>query len=230
VTLNNSLIVTASAVPWRIKQRPLFPWVMARLPQMLLSLFLPLLFIMPASAIGKHITHTTDATDATHTTDAPQATDATQTMDEMDAPQTTEAMDSTDANKTEKTGKVVESPIHYAGVPYKSANRRDPFLAPAKPKSSVKTDEEISRGLPPPGIAGTNVEQTILEGISIRDDRKTAIVRGRDNRTYFLREGDRLFDGYLKTIQEDSITLTRETLMRSGKKLTQEVTKRLRTP
>jgi hypothetical protein len=57
-----------------------------------------------------------------------------------------------------------------------------------------------------------------------------AIVRGADTRAYFLKEGDRLFDGYLKTIGIDSITLVRETKMRSGKTLTQNVTKRLRTP
>lgn len=127
--------------------------------------------------------------------------------------------------------KTVESLIDYSGIPYSPGNRRDPFWNPAKKKTSSKAeDEEISRGLPPPGIAGTYIAQAILEGISIREDRITAIVRGADKRAYFLREGDRLFDGYLKTIQEDSITLVRETKMRSGKILTQDVTKRLRTP
>ena len=136
------------------------------------------------------------------------------------------ARDTVDASK-----KPVESPINYSGIPYKPGNHRDPFWNPEKPKTSSKTgDEEISRGLPPPGIAGTYIAQAILEGISIREDRMTAVVRGVDKRAYFLREGDRLFDGYLKTIQEDSITLVRETKMRSGKTLTQEVTKRLRTP
>jgi hypothetical protein len=213
VTLNNSLIVTASESNNR--QRSLLPWVSAHLRQMLLFLSLPLLSIMPASAIGNH---TTDAPDATRTSDVTHTTD------------TTHAALTTDANKTGKAGKMVESPIHYVGIPYKSGNRRDPFLAPPKPKPNVYIDEEISRGLPPPGIAGTDVSQAVLEGISVRKDRKTAIVRSKDNRAYFLREGDRLFDGYLKTIQEDSIILVRETFMKSGKKLTQEVTKRLRTP
>jgi hypothetical protein len=134
-------------------------------------------------------------------------------------------------DKVGQTKKTAESPINYSGIPYKPGNRRDPFWNPAKQKTSSKNeDEEISRGLPPPGIAGTYIAQAILEGISIREDRLTAIVRGSDKRAYFLREGDRLFDGYLKTIQEDSITLVRETKMRSGKTLTQDVTKRLRTP
>lgn len=134
-------------------------------------------------------------------------------------------------DKGSQTKKTVESPIDYSGIQYKPGNHRDPFWNPDNKKTSSKVeDEEISRGLPPPGIAGTYIAQAILEGISIREDRMTAIVRGADKRAYFLREGDRLFDGYLKTIQEDSITLVRETKMRSGKTLTQDVTKRLRTP
>lgn len=133
-------------------------------------------------------------------------------------------------SKTGQAAKAVESPINYAGIAYKSGSRRDPFLHPPKPQPGAGADTELSRGLPPPGIAGTYIAQASLEGISIRNERRTAVVRGADDRAYFLREGDRLFDGYLKTIQEDSITLVRETKMRSGKTLTQEVTKRLRTP
>jgi Tfp pilus assembly protein PilP len=133
------------------------------------------------------------------------------------------------AKKVEKAATVVEAPIHYVGVLYKSGNRRDPFLAPPKPQPPAK-DEELPRGTPPPGIAGTFIAQTGLEGISIRNDKRIAIVRGKDDRAYFLHAGDKLFDGYLKSIQEDSIVLVRVTNMKSGKTMTQEVTKRLRTP
>ena len=91
-------------------------------------------------------------------------------------------------------------------------------------------DEELTRGLPPPGIAGTYIAQATLQGITVRDGGKVAVVRGADSRAYFIRVGDRLFDGYLKEIQNDFITLVRETKMKSGKTLTQDVTKRLRTP
>ena len=126
----------------------------------------------------------------------------------------------------------IESPIKYSGILYRSGNRRDPFLNPILIKRNAKpeADEEISRGLPPPGIAGTYIAQAALQGTAIRDDGRIAVVRGADSRAYFLKEGDRLFDGYLKTIESDSITLVRETKLRSGKTLTQDVTKRLRTP
>ena len=125
----------------------------------------------------------------------------------------------------------VESPPKLTGVLFKLGNRRDPFLNPLlMKKAEGQVDEELSRGLPPPGIAGTYIAQAILQGTSIRENGRMAIVRGADTRAYFLKEGDRLFDGYLKTVESNSITLVRETKMRSGKTLTQDVTKRLRTP
>ncbi len=119
---------------------------------------------------------------------------------------------------------------NYAGVSFKAVHIRDPFLNPLLKKEGKKGDQEIDRGLPPPGIAGTYIAEADLKGISLRENHRLAIIKGSGNRAYFLREGDRLFDGYLKTIHRDSITLVRETKMRSGKVIAQEVTKKLRTP
>jgi hypothetical protein len=129
-----------------------------------------------------------------------------------------------------QVNKTVESPINSAGVSFKSGNRRDPFLNPLHLKKNTDLDEEVDRGLPPPGIAGTYIAQAAFQGVSIRDDRRLAVIRGVDSRAYFLKVGDRLFDGYVKTIQLDSITFVRETKLKSGKTLTQDVTKKLRTP
>lgn len=129
-----------------------------------------------------------------------------------------------------RTASVKESVLNYAGISFKSSNRLDPFLNPLLKKKGPNGDRAIDRGVPPPGIAGTFIEEAELKGISIRESGRLAIVKGNGNRAYFLREGDRLFDGYLKTIHRDSITLVRETKMRSGKVVTQEVTKKLRTP
>ena len=134
--------------------------------------------------------------------------------------------------KAGEATKTVETPVKYSTVHYQSGNRRDPFLNPLllKKKEKKQDDEELSRGLPPPGIAGTYIAQATLQGITSRNSAKVAIVRGADSRAYFLRVGDRLFDGFVKDIQIDSITLVRETKLKSGKTLTQDVTKRLRTP
>jgi hypothetical protein len=136
------------------------------------------------------------------------------------------------ASSVAHTKKPLESPIQYANVAYRSGNRRDPFINPllVKKRDKPLEDEEISRGLPPPGIAGTYIAQATLQGIASRETGKVAVFRGADARAYFLRKGDKLFDGYLKDIHDDSVTLVRETKLRSGKTLTQDVTKRLRTP
>ncbi len=130
-----------------------------------------------------------------------------------------------------QTTKTAEAPIKISGIHYIYGTHQDPFLNPLVFKKPVRPDdEELSRGLPPPGIAGTYIAQAVLQGTSIRDERRMAVVRGADTRAYFLKEGDRLFDGYLKTIGNDFITLVREIKMRSGKTLTEDVIKRLRTP
>jgi Tfp pilus assembly protein PilP len=130
--------------------------------------------------------------------------------------------------------KVEETASRYSGVSFNPGNRRDPFLNPLQSKKDatkhVEEDEEVSRGAPPPGMGGTLITQATLQGISVNGNGKMAVLRGADSRAYFVKEGDRLFDGYLKTIDDDSITLVRVTRMKSGKVLTQDAIKRLRTP
>ena len=132
----------------------------------------------------------------------------------------------------ENTEVNLETIARPAAVFYKPNNRRDPFLNLVPPKTSAKenVDTEVPRGTPPPGIAGTFIDNAGFEGIIVvhSNNQRMAIIRSSDNRTHLLREGDRLFDGYLKNIENDSVVFVRETFMRSGRLLTQEVTKRLR--
>jgi hypothetical protein len=117
------------------------------------------------------------------------------------------------------------------GTRYDSSQRRDPFLNPLLLRKKVdELNEEVSLGQPPPGISGMYISEVTLAGVSLRDDGKTAVFKGQDKRAYFLQEGDRLFDGYLRKIEPDSVVLVRETKLKSGKLITEEVQKRLRTP
>jgi len=129
---------------------------------------------------------------------------------------------------------LLEMPSPQVGLRYQSGNRKDPFLNPLllKKQAELKSgdDEEVARSQPPPGIAGMYIAQVMLLGISASEEKRTAIFSGTDKRSYFLQDGDRLFDGYIKRIGTDDVLMVRETKLRSGKVLTQEVTKRLRQP
>lgn len=127
-------------------------------------------------------------------------------------------------------GSAADFPAGVAAVRYESGNRPDPFWNPlGQRKGGIDPNAEIPRGNPPPGIAGMNTTEVELLGMSLSPEGKTAVFKGTDKRVYFLREGDRLFDGFLKAITIDSVLLIRETKLRSGKVLIQEITKRLRT-
>jgi hypothetical protein len=123
----------------------------------------------------------------------------------------------------------VEASAPSGGVKYSSANHPDPFLNPNLSKKKNDENEEEPHGQAPPGIAGMLIDKVRLLG-TVFNDAPSAVFLGTDQRSYFLLESDRLFDGYVKKIGADSVILIRETKYRSGKIITQEVIKRLRTP
>jgi len=127
--------------------------------------------------------------------------------------------------------KKAEAPVQYSSVIYQPDSRRDPFLNPTlSGKKDENPDEEEPKGPPPPGISGMLITQVRLLGTSFGDDSPVAVFQGPDKRAYFLQERDRLFDGYVKQVGTDFVLMVRETKLRSGKIVTQEVTKQLRTP
>ena len=133
--------------------------------------------------------------------------------------------------KAEKEPGYLVPPSLYREARYLPSYRRDPFLNPlAAAKKEKAEDEEVPRGPAPPGIAGMRIAEVKLKGTSVGEDSRTAVFEGIDKRVYFLRKGDRLYDGYVKSIATDSVVLVRESLLRSGKTVTLEVTKHVRTP
>lgn len=126
---------------------------------------------------------------------------------------------------------LAESPALYREARYEPMNRRDPFLNPLLLKSKEgPADEELPRGPLVPGIAGMYVGQVKLLGTSISEESQTAVFEGTDRRVYFLRTGDRLYDGFVKSVGAEAVVLVRETRFKSGNAKIEEITKRLRTP
>lgn len=134
-------------------------------------------------------------------------------------------------NRIEQAEKTRQFPMDQSEIRYTPDNGRDPFLNPLRRLKQLNpTNQKIPPAPLPHGIGGTHIAELGFEGTSLRCDRRLAIVRAADNRAYFLEEGDRLFDGYLKSIQAGSIILVRETKLTSGKILTQDIIRHLRKP
>jgi len=62
----------------------------------------------------------------------------------------------------------------------------------------------------PLGLAGLSVNEVALRGIVLSEGRYLAVLQSPDNRTYLVRERDRLFDGSVQTITSDAVVFLQE--------------------
>jgi hypothetical protein len=105
----------------------------------------------------------------------------------------------------------------------KTAARRDPFdtlLSKARPGNDPP--ENL-----PPGKAGLIVETLHINGIVNSPTGMIAVVSNSQQRVYFLRDGDKLYDGAVQKIALDGITFTETGKDAFGKPLERTVTKNL---
>ena len=79
----------------------------------------------------------------------------------------------------------------------------------------------------PPGIAGLQVSTLRLDGIVKSGNGMIAVVTNPQARTYFLREGDRLYDGAVDKISMDGVTFREEGKDAFGKPIERQVNKRI---
>jgi Tfp pilus assembly protein PilP len=101
--------------------------------------------------------------------------------------------------------------------------RRDPFdtlITKAKPGNAPP--ENL-----PPGKAGLVVASLRIDGIVQNAAGTIAIVSNAQQRVYFLREGDKLYDGAVDKITLDAVSFHEFGKDAFGKPLERQVTKRL---
>jgi Tfp pilus assembly protein PilP len=79
----------------------------------------------------------------------------------------------------------------------------------------------------PPGKAGLVVDTLRINGIVTSPGGIIAIVSNPQQRVYFLREGDKLYDGSVEKIALDQISFNQTGKDAFGKPLERTVTKRL---
>jgi len=105
----------------------------------------------------------------------------------------------------------------------KPAVRRDPFESlVARQEAAAKGGQNL-----PPGKAGLQVGTLRVDGIVKANSGMIAVVTNPQARTYFLREGDRLYDGAVEKISMDGVTFHEEGKDAFGKPVERSVNKRI---
>lgn len=124
---------------------------------------------------------------------------------------------------TPKPASKVGAPAEGLGMLSATAARRDPF-------SALIGNKDRTAGLPehlPAGKAGLVVATLRVDGIINGPNGMIAIVSNTQDRVYFLRDGDRLYDGEVKKISMEGISFHQSGKDPFGKPVEREIDKRL---
>jgi hypothetical protein len=103
------------------------------------------------------------------------------------------------------------------------ANKRDPFL----PLISERKEGGGGGEHLPPGKAGLVIATVRVDGTVRSPSGMIAVVSNPDQRVYFVREGDRLYDGDVGKINLDGVTFRENSKDAFGKPVERVVTKRI---
>jgi Tfp pilus assembly protein PilP len=105
----------------------------------------------------------------------------------------------------------------------KQGGRRDPFESlVARQQAQAKVAQNL-----PPGKAGLQVSTLRLDGIVRAPNGMIAVVTNPQARTYFLREGDQLYDGRVEKIAMDGVSFHELGKDAFGKPVERQVNKRI---
>lgn len=111
----------------------------------------------------------------------------TETGEEQITPDASQVID-----QIQHQGEQVVTGQHFA---YDPANRRDPF------EPLIKSRADAAPGKRPKGVAGMLVSEIALKGIALDTvGSPVAMFNGTDNRGYYLRVGDIVYDGRVISI------------------------------
>ncbi len=92
-----------------------------------------------------------------------------------------------------------------SGYNYESGGRRDPFISLALGVNVL--DPDAAR---PPGLQGMLIQEVSLRGIVKTTDGYIAMIQGTDNKSYFARDSERLYDGHIQEIRDDRVIFRQE--------------------
>jgi len=98
--------------------------------------------------------------------------------------------------------------------------KRDPF-------QPLVSSTKPAHGPLPPGKAGLVIASVRVDGTVKSPSGMMAVVSNEDQRVYFIREGDRLYDGDVEKIGLDGVTFKENSKDAFGKPVERMVTKRI---
>jgi hypothetical protein len=100
-----------------------------------------------------------------------------------------------------------QPPSTGAGYTYDPAGRRDPFVSLAGRGAELPT----TAGARPPGVPGLLIQELTVKGV-LKSPKGgfLALVQSPDNRTYIIRQGDKVFDGSVKAITADAVVFSQD--------------------
>ncbi|MGH9699257.1 MAG: hypothetical protein ACRD5R_11625 [Candidatus Acidiferrales bacterium] len=104
--------------------------------------------------------------------------------------------------------------------PDAAVSKRDPFVP-------LVNDKKQGPGNLPPGIAGLVVATVHVDGTVSSPNGMIAVVSNPEQRVYFIREGDHLYDGSVEKIGLDGVTFRETSKDAFGKPVERVVTKRI---
>src|SRR5262252_3946671 len=125
--------------------------------------------------------------------------------------------------------KAAKPPVEKAGAAPKPAAESEMKAARRDPFESLLAHTQGGKGNPnlPPGKAGLQVSTLRLDGIVRAPNGMIAVVSNPQARTYFLREGDHLYDGSVEKITMDGVSFHEEGKDAFGKPVERQVNKRI---
>ena len=115
------------------------------------------------------------------------------------------------------------TPAGTAEAPEAKGSRRDPFESlTSRQEAAARAGANL-----PPGKAGLQVGTLRLDGIVRAPNGMIAVVTNPQARTYFLREGDQLYDGRVEKIAMDGVSFHEIGKDAFGKPVERQVNKRI---
>ena len=93
-------------------------------------------------------------------------------------------------------------PLEPQGYDYNPAGRRDPFVSLVRRTTTASGTSATSR---PRGLAGLSTDEITMRGVVKGRDGFVAMAMGADNRIYYLKAGDELYDGVIRAVTHDAM-------------------------